>query len=292
MKIARIVTHHKNPERAAELYAEQGVVAVGFDVGDPTGKSRDELKELFINEWGMSEGEAAAATASLLRFRDEIDIGDIVLAYKRHGIVALVGEIIGAHEYNVKNVIGDPEGEIRYPNQRKVKWRDQPRNFDRSYLPEDLSERIALPGTIHVFDYDFGKLKESLDRVPSEEVQERVVEVTDEDEIKSYLRRNPHDLEEGLTIIEPEHEVSVGAVDFLAKDNRGTDTLVEVKVEAKDDVVGQILGYMQAYKEEKGAKEIRGIVVAEQFTERCKKAFKGLNVTLYQCKKRFDFTAL
>lgn len=165
MKIVKIVTHHKKPERAAELYAEEGVMAVGFDIGDPTGKSREELKELFVEEWGLSEAKAASATGSLLRFRDEISIGDLVFAYAKKNKVALVGEILGDHKYNTRNKVGDPDGEIRYPNQRKVKWWNRPRNFDRSYLPDDVSKKVALTGTIHIFEYDSDKLKKSLDQI-------------------------------------------------------------------------------------------------------------------------------
>jgi len=291
MRVVRIVTHHENPEKAAQLFAEQGLVAVGFDIGNPEGKNRDQLKELFINEWGSSEQEAASAAAGLLRFRDEIEIGDIVLAYQPVNMIALVGTVEGGWEYNTKNVIGDPDGEIAYPNQRKVRWWDKPRAFHRRYLPQDLSEKVKLPGTIHIFEYDLAKLKESLEKIPSDEVEEKAVEAVDEDEIKEYLETHPTQLEEGLVIVKREHKLSVGTVDFFAKDGHGMDTLIEVKIKADDSVVGQLLGYMQAHREAQ-AKDVRGIVVAERFTERCKKAVKGLNVTLYECRKTFNFGAV
>ena len=167
MKIVKIVTHHEKPERAAELYAEEGVIAIGFDIGDLTGKNKDEIKGLFMKKWrGISEPQAARYAGDYLAFRDKINPGDIVLAYAKRNKVALVGEIAGGHEYNKKNAAGDPKGEIRYPNQRRVKWWAWPRNFDRSYLPDKVYKKVALPGTIHIFEYDFEKLKRRLNQIP------------------------------------------------------------------------------------------------------------------------------
>jgi hypothetical protein len=293
MNVVKIVTHHDKPQRAADLFAMEGLVAVGFDVGDPKGKSRDELKRLFVQVWKVSDAKAAHSAGELLRFRDEIGIGDIVLAYKPPNMIALVGEVVGPPQYETKNAIGDPKGEIRYPNQRKVEWWPEPRDFHRDYLPEDLRDKVALPGTIHIFEYDFDKLKRSLGTVPPEESRQKVLEIEDEDEIKDYLEKNPEDVEKGLVIVKREHELPVGSVDFLAKDSRGVHALIEVKVKADDSAAGQILGYLQSYKEEESAqKEIRGMVVAEEFTDRCKKALKSSNVVLYRCRKRFEFTPI
>jgi len=295
MKIVKIVTHHKNPQRAAELFAEEEVVAVGWaDLGDIRRKGKDELKAFLMKEWGQSEQESAMGAASLLRFRDEISVGDLVFAYKGQNKVALVGEVIGDYEFNDKNKVGNLDGEIGYPNQRRVNWWKRPRNFDRSYLPEDLSVRVALPGTIHIFDVDdsyMEELKEVLQNIPSEEVMERILEVEDEDEIKKFMGTHRLDeIEKELTIIQPEYPTSVGNMDFLAKDMNEFNVIIEVKVKADDGAVGQVLGYMQAYKEESSTKNVRGIIVAEEFTNRCKKAAKASGLELYQCKKMFVFS--
>jgi predicted Mrr-cat superfamily restriction endonuclease len=296
MKIVKIVTHHEKPDRAAELFAEEGVVAVGWaDVGDISGKSREEIKAFLIEEWGQSEQEAAIGAASLLRFRDEIEVGDLVFAYKGRNAVALVGEVTGGYEFNVQNRVGDPNGEIGYPNQRKVNWWTHPRNFDRSFLPEDLSVRVALPGTIHIFDVDeyyIEKLEESLRQIPPEETRRIILEVEDEDEIKRFMRNKLSDLDEGLTLVQPEYSTSVGNMDFLARDRAGFDVVIEVKVKADDSAVGQVLGYMQAYKEESGAKDVKGVIVAQEFTDRCKKAAKASNLDLYICEKKFAFSKI
>lgn len=294
--MVKIVTHHKNPDRAAELFIEEGVVAIGWsDVGDLSGRNRDEIKESIKNVYKKleyTEQEAASAAGALLRFRDEISKGDFVFAYARHNRVAVIGEVIGDYEFNQKNKVGDPDGEIDYANQRRVKWRAWPRNFDRSYLPDEVAQKVALPGAIHVFEYDFEKLMKSLNAIPKEEMREKILEVESEDEIKEYLRKRPRDLEEGLEIVQSEYETSAGPMDFLAKDKDGKPVVIEVKVKAGDSAVGQILGYIRAYEEEKNIENVRGIIVAEKFEDRCRKATKGLNLNLYECKLKFDFAKI
>jgi len=293
VKLVRVVTHHENPERAAELFAEEEVVAVGWVRAESiAGKTREEIRQMLIDEgfdnpeWGVSQ---------LIMFRDELEVGDVVIAYRTKNIVASVGEIIDEYKFNNENKVGRPEnegGEIDYPNQKRVHWWDKPRNFHRNLLPGDLSETVASRGTIKILDYDVDvdKLKETLNSISSIEAsREKILEVTGEDEIKEYLKRHISDLEEGLTIKKAEYEVSVGSIDILAEDEKGLPVVIEVKVQAGDSAVGQILGYTQAYEEECETEQVRGMIVAQEFTERCKKAAKRVGIKLCQCRKTFTF---
>jgi predicted Mrr-cat superfamily restriction endonuclease len=292
-KLVKVVTHHVNPEKAAELFAKEGIVAVGWIRGESiAGKTRDEIRQMCIDEeienpeWGASQ---------LIMFRDELEVGDITVAYRTKNIVALVGEVIGEYEFNNENDVGEPEhegGEIDYPNQKKVLWWDKPRNFHRNLLPGDLSETVASRGTIKILDYDVdvSELKEALDKISSIEAsREKIIEVTGEDEIKEYLKKRIGDLEEGLTLKKAEYEVSVGSIDILAEDENSSPVVIEVKVKADDSAVGQILGYTQAYEEESESKKVRSVIVAQEFTERCKKAAKRAGIKLAECRKTFTF---
>lgn len=293
VKLVKIVTHHKNPERAAELFAEEGVVAVGWVRSESiAGKTKNEIMQMLIDE-GFENPEWGAS--QLIIFRDEIKVDDIIIAYKTRNIVALVGQVTREYEFNNKNKVGKPEGEggeIDYPNQIAVHWWDKPRNFHRNLLPDDLSEMVASRGTIKILDYDFDvdRLNKILDSITdAEDSRERIIEVTGEDEITEYLKESLNDLEEGLTLKKTEYEVSVGNIDILAEDKSGLPVIIEVKVKADDSVVGQILGYIQAYEEECGTSQVRGIIVAQEFAERCKKAAKRVNIKLCQCRKTFTF---
>jgi hypothetical protein len=46
MNLVKIVTHHENPDLAAELFAREGVVAVGWsEFGNLRGLTYDDLKQ-------------------------------------------------------------------------------------------------------------------------------------------------------------------------------------------------------------------------------------------------------
>jgi sensor domain CHASE-containing protein len=88
-KIVKVVAHHENPARAAELFVEDEVVAVGWIRKESIArKTKDEIKQMLVEEgcdnpdWGVSQ---------LILFRDEIEISDVVIAYRTKNIVALVG---------------------------------------------------------------------------------------------------------------------------------------------------------------------------------------------------------
>ena len=289
-KLVKVVTHHLEPKKAAELFAAEGVIAVGWVRSEGiAGKTRDEIIQMLIDEeirnpeWGASQ---------LITFRDEIEKGDIIIAYATGNIVALIGDVTSEYVFNNRNRVGNPKREIDYPNQRKMLWWDKPRNFHRNLLPGDLSESVASRGTIRVLDYDIDihKLREDLNKVVQAEAsRETILEVTGEDEIKKYLKKRLGELEEGLSFKASEYEVSVGNIDILAEDKNGLPVVIEVKVKAGDSAIGQVLGYTKAYEEESGNKQIRGLIIAQGFTERCKKAAKHANIELYKCRKTFKF---
>lgn len=289
-KLVKVVTHHEIPGRAAELFAVEGVIAVGWARGESiVGKTRDEIIQMLTDE-GNSNPEWGAS--QLITFRDEIEKGDIIIAYAPTNIVALIGEVTSEYKFNNKNRVGDPNGEIDYPNQRKMLWWDKPRNFHRNLLSGDLSNSVASRGTIRILDHavDVYKLRDGLNKIvlalASREV---ILEVTGEDEIHKFLKMHLGELEEGLTLKGSEYEVSVGNIDILAEDKNGLPVVIEVKITAGDSAIGQIFGYIQAYEEESGLKQVRGLIVAQSFTERCKKAAEHANIELYECRKTFEF---
>ncbi len=288
-KLVKIVTHHEKPGKAAELMAKEGVIAIGWAKSQSiAGKSKDEIIQQLSNE-GVSNPEWGAS--QLLTFRDEIQVGDIIIAYAPPNRVALIGEVRSGYIFNNKNEVGDPKGEISYPNQRKVEWWKSPRNFHRNLLPGDLKNLVASRGTIRILEYnlDVQRFSESLQKIAETAAgQELIAEVTGEDEIHEYLVNHLGELEEGLTFKESECGISVGSIDILAEDRNGLPVIIEVKVRADDSTIGQLLGYIQAYEEETG-KKARGFIVAESFTERCKKAAKRAGIELYECRKMFKF---
>src|SRR5947208_17026467 len=90
MQLVRIVTHHEDPRTAADLFASEGVAAMGqSSLGDLRGKTRDDVKNSMKKKWGSSEYESARRASELLVLRDKVKIGNIELAYVGNNTIDL-----------------------------------------------------------------------------------------------------------------------------------------------------------------------------------------------------------
>ncbi|MBE0517318.1 MAG: DUF91 domain-containing protein [Methanophagales archaeon] len=120
---------------------------------------------------------------------------------------------------------------------------------------------------------------------PTEELAEEIeteekVSFGLERDLEEYLSRNLNHLEEGLKLYSVEglsgrqYNTDVGRIDLLALDKEGNFVVIELKAGlATDRVVGQVLGYMRYIRKNvaKG-KDVRGLIVADDFDERLKYA--------------------
>jgi len=114
---------------------------------------------------------------------------------------------------------------------------------------------------------------------------------TFEKDLQEFISRNLNSLEEGLTLMQKEHQTSVGRVDVLAEDRDGTPVVIELKVgTAKKEVLGQILSYMASIKQEKGVEKVRGIIVANDFDYALKLASSQIpDLKLIKYVVKFEF---
>lgn len=160
-----------------------------------------------------------------------------------------------------------------------------------------MSGWVARPGTLAIRDYDIKKLRLALQKIPTEETMTKTLEIHGEDEINDYMEKHLEDVEKGLKLLQREYPINSDRMDFLAKDQNGMDTVIEVKTTADDSAVTQVRRYMRMYKNSKGVAQVRGLIVAEEFTKRCLEEVDeltghGFNLRLYKCKKRFDFSRI
>lgn len=272
---------HENQDAYAEAFLKHGVVAIGWDVGDISKMNGDQIEKKAKAE---DYGNPQEAKSVLLRFRDKISIGDPVIAYKSPNTIVAVGRIVSDYYYDDKDNLGSSKG-LCYPHKRKVEWREKPRMFDRMFLPEDFRTVVSIPGTFKTLGYDFSIIEKELNKVPDEAEKEKVLEVESEEQMRLYFKNNIKQLEPDLVTLD-ERDTSVGQVDILAK-ARDFWVVIEIKRNASDSTVGQLLGYINAVKEEKNTDKVRGIIIAESITDRVKKAIVGLNITMYTCELRF-----
>ena len=301
MQLVKIVTHHENPELACKLYLKERVIAVGF-VYDKSviNKDPETIKAYFRKERDINELQVGKATSTYLKFRNDIEKGMIVFAYLGQNMVGLVGEVKGPYRFDDKNSVGDEKGEIGYPNQWRVKWWDSPRNFDRHFLPNYLSNWVSRVGTIAIQDFkelSKEKLREILEKIPSHTAVSKALEFHDENEIKDYMEKNMGEVESDLELVEREYQTSDGPMDFLSRDKEGRNVVIEVKLEAKNSTVSQLRRYMRAYKKDEKSSRVRGMIVAEKFSKGCLDDVAelkelGMDASLVCCRKKFGFQLL
>lgn len=116
-----------------------------------------------------------------------------------------------------------------------------------------------------------------------------------ERDLQAALRQNITTLENGLQIIDNgrERKTVAGRIDITAIDNEGKTVVIELKaVEAKPDVLAQVLAYMEAVQQEDNA-QVRGIIVARGFSERVRLAARQIpHVKLLTYSFQFNFNVI
>jgi RecB family endonuclease NucS len=87
--------------------------------------------------------------------------------------------------------------------------------------------------------------------------------------------------------------VATGRIDILAEDREGSLVVIELKAdEARDSALTQVLGYIGALKEEEARDDVRGILVAREFSSRVVYAARTAGVNLVRYGYSFTFTAV
>lgn len=125
------------------------------------------------------------------------------------------------------------------------------------------------------------------------EVEESIeASVSLEKDLHSYLIGRVNEIESGLVLADDgvEYQIDVGRIDLLAKDNDGNVVVIELKAgKAKDNALGQLLGYMGCLSASRDQQNIRGILVASSFDTRVVYAAKALpNVKLVKYQLAFS----
>jgi RecB family endonuclease NucS len=102
-------------------------------------------------------------------------------------------------------------------------------------------------------------------------------------------------IEVGLRIVDDgvEFQTDAGRIDILAKDKNDRLVVIELKAgKAKDNALGQIIGYMGCMSTIQKFKDIpiRGVLIASGFEQRVVYAAKALpNLKLIRYQLSFDF---
>lgn len=143
---------------------------------------------------------------------------------------------------------------------------------------------IVVPGVSTV--------NNSNDEIENEVEESIEASVSLERDLHSYLIGRVNEIESGLVLADDgvEYQIDVGRIDLLAKDKDGTIVVIELKAgKAKDNALGQLLGYMGCLSASRDQQNIRGILVASSFDTRVVYAAKALpNVKLVKYQLAFS----
>lgn len=243
-KIYSIMTHHKNPEEAAEEWVREGICAIGDFRGIATTDLNtiiEELKNLPKKTMWVKE---------VLRFW-EIQKGDIIIANQGKGMVSALGVVVDDdYEFNQKNIIGS-KNNFGYPHQKKVRWLQSPREFRSEHLKHLLGRLTQRGKTIIEIDgHNSEEFLHSLEglNIPSHEgsYNEELVKAG----LSKYVKRNIDHFETGMTIEREERNIdNENRPDFLARDKNGVNVIIECKGSlVNKHNIGQVIRYRNRYR--------------------------------------------
>ena len=269
-------------------WLEQDIVTVGWarSIGD---FREQDAGEIVKQSKDAGAGRQVARFLGKTKRGDGMEEGDTVIVYAPNpkGLVVGVGEV-GEAEY-----VKHPD--LPYDDhcyQRSVRWYDWGTPVSKDELPSD-SPQVYTPATLANFNGSRETLKSAVNRapeIPTEEIESALSLDSSEDDMHVWAMRNLQKIDSNLTVTEHESPISVGDIDILAEDPEGWVVVEMKKGEVGDNAVGQIKGYMNDLKQE-SQDEVRGILIAEDFTTRAKRAVADDNVDLYRIKLNPDFEA-
>ena len=278
------ITAGENGSLAVDWH-EQDIVTVGWadTVGDFREQSAEEIVEK--DDEAGAEGQVARFLG-MTKDGDGMREGDTVIVYapKPKGIVLGVGEV-GEPEY-----VEDPDLPYDYHRyHRSVTWydwgpvrlNDLPSDCPQPYTPKTLVK-------FHGSREDLESGIKSASKIPTEDIESVLSLGSDENDMHLWVMRNLQKLDEDISVTEHERSLPVGKMDILAEDSDGWVVIEIKKSEAGDDPVGQLKGYMNDLRRETD-RNVRGILIAEEFTERAKRMKDENDMELYQLKLNPSF---
>jgi hypothetical protein len=119
-----------------------------------------------------------------------------------------------------------------------------------------------------------------------------------EKDLEEHIVKNLNQIEPGLSLYKKgrksgrQYKIEFGIIDLLTKDKNGNFVVIELKVgKATYGVIGQILSYIGWVRQNlSNNKEVRGIIIADDFHEKVKFAAQEIpNLLIKQYEVSFTF---
>lgn len=282
-----------------ESWKKNSIITIGWDVGDLRDLNWEETKEILEEKYpDSSPGITAGQMRTVAGVREEdeknVKVGDIVVVLGEATVLG-IANVVGEYKY-VKDGI---EENKTHTYQRYVEYL-----FEGPVRIRDLPERFRLGGeySLHLVSTinEFGnaseevinELLEILKELEKVSGEETFIEFS-EGSLQDYIERNYKELNEDIVELEGEYPTPVGNADFRCETKNGEILVIETKIgTANDSAVGQILGYMNAIRQDLKGQKVRGLIIAEGFTERVKSAVKSDDLRIKKFYAKLEFQDL
>lgn len=175
--------------RLADEFKDKGIVAIGWeDVGDLSRYGdKAAILEAVKTAWPeWAEGKCQSSASQLIRFRDQIKVGDRVISYDSSRRTYLVGTISGPYKH-LPDVLGP------FENTHSVKWEGE---VERDVLSSLTRNRLGSTLTLfRITDFAADEIEAALrgkPLAPPEDVEE-TEEEADVDDVREQSREHIKD---------------------------------------------------------------------------------------------------
>ena len=152
-----------------DVFKDSNVVAIGWQVGDLSGKSPDEIKQIMKDTYPNSSSKSLGNnTAQVIKFVCEFEIGDYVISYNPHARKYLVGIITSDYYYSDKlssSVVLNKYDDL-YQNLRDVKWIGETNRDDL----KDIASK-PLNAIMTIFNVNYSAKSDILTKMNNDKIE-------------------------------------------------------------------------------------------------------------------------
>jgi hypothetical protein len=215
--------------------------------------------------------------------------GDIAIVEGNATVVGIAE--IGEYRYESD---GLPEAkshtywrDVEYLHTGPVRIRDLPQRFHQGG-----ENSLHLPSTVKPFgsaDEDvLEALLNALDEAQEVQQTDGFIDFS-EASIQSYLEDNIEELISGVTDLKREYSNQGGYADFVCELPSDEVVVIETKIGTADHAaVSQLMSYMNSIRSNRD-QDVRGLLVAEDFSGKAKLSARSDDIGLYRFKAKLEF---
>ena len=107
-----------------DVFKEKNLVAIGWDLGDLKGKTKEEIKNIVNEKYPYNnKNQNAIIVSQVYKFASDVKIGDYVLSYNPSTRNYFLGEITSDYFYS--DILSKDFDDDDYSDVRNVKWLDE-----------------------------------------------------------------------------------------------------------------------------------------------------------------------